>query len=267
MWCKPYGKTSKDISVVSFGAMRFANPEDVKSNADLVLYAHDKGVNYFDTAPGYFDGQSETILGAAFEQMRRESFYCSTKCMAADGMHFRKSLETSLARMKVEYIDFFHIWCIMRPQQWQERKDGGAVAELLKAKQEGLVSHAVVSIHLSGPQSRQVLEEDFIEGVTLPYNALNFPFRAEAVDCAGERNLGVVTMNPLGGGMIPNNADQLEFIKGPNDKSVVQAAIRFNMRFRLINRVRREDCPPSCQEGSILDRRQPGNRSSAEPRG
>ena len=36
-------------------------------------------------------------------------------------------------------------------------------------------------------------------------------------------------MNPLGGGMIPNNADRLEFIKGPNDKNVVQAAIRFNI--------------------------------------
>ncbi len=93
MWRKPYGKTSKDISVVSFGAMRFTSPEDVKSNADLVLYAHEQGVNYFDTAPGYFDGQSETILGAAFEQMPRDSFYCSTKCMAADGKHFRKSLD------------------------------------------------------------------------------------------------------------------------------------------------------------------------------
>ena len=229
MWCKPYGTTGKEISVVGFGGMRFANASDISANAELVLYAHAKGINYFDTASGYCGGDSERIFGAAFQQMDRDTFYCSTKCMAADGGELRESLETSLQRMKVDYIDFFHIWCIVRPEEWQERKDGGAIAAALGAKEEGLVSHVVTSVHLSGAEACVVLGEDFIEGVTLPYNALNFPFRSEALEFAAKRNIGVVTMNPLGGGLIPNNPDRLAFLMGEGDRSVVEAAIRFNI--------------------------------------
>ncbi len=229
MWCKPYGRTGKQISVVSFGGMRFKNPDDTESGAELVLHAHEKGINYFDTAPGYFGGKSEKIMGAAFRQLPRDSFYCSTKCMSADGPELRESLETSLERMAVDRIDFFHIWCVVRPEQWQERRDGGAIAAALKAKEEGLVSHMAVSVHLNGPDTCQILQEDFLEGVTLPYNALNFPFRSEALECAAARELGVVTMNPLGGGLIAKNPERMEFLKGPRDRSAVEAAIRFNI--------------------------------------
>ena len=229
MWRKPYGSTGKEITVVGFGGMRFANAKDIDANAEVVLYAHAKGINYFDTAPGYCGDNSEKILGAAFKQMPRESFYCSTKCGDPDGAVLRRTLETSLKRMNVDWIDFFHIWCIVRPEEWQQRKDGGAIPEAIKVKEEGLIRHLVTSVHLSGEEACKVLGEDFIEGVTLPYNALNFPFRSEALDFAARRNIGVVTMNPLGGGLIPNNPQRMAFLKGPNDRNVVEAAIRFNI--------------------------------------
>ncbi|HET6428202.1 MAG TPA: aldo/keto reductase [Phycisphaerae bacterium] len=229
MWRKPYGSTGKEITVVGFGGMRFANAKDIDANAEVVLYAHAKGINYFDTAPGYCGDNSEKILGAAFKQMPRDSFYCSTKCGDPDGAVLRRTLETSLERMNVDWIDFFHIWCIVRPEEWQQRKDGGAIPEAIKAKEEGLIRHLVTSVHLSGEEACKVLGEDFIEGVTLPYNALNFPFRSEALDFAARRNIGVVTMNPLGGGLIPNNPQRMAFLKGPNDRNVVEAAIRFNI--------------------------------------
>ena len=229
MWRRPYGTTGKEIAAVSFGGMRFANASDISANAELVLYAHDKGINYFDTASGYCGGDSERIFGAAFKQLDRDTFYCSTKCSDPDGDVLRRTLETSLERMKVDSIDFFHIWCIVHPEQWQERKDGGAIAAAIKAKEEGLIKHLVTSVHLSGAEACAVLGEDFIEGVTLPYNALNFPFRSEALEFAAKRNIGVVTMNPLGGGLIPNNPDRLAFLMGEGDRSVVEAAIRFNI--------------------------------------
>lgn len=230
MWTKPYGKTGKNVTVVSFGGMRFPEPKNHDAGAELVLHAFNKGINYFDTAPGYCGDNSELIMGAAFKHMPRDKFLCSTKCMEADGSKFRASLERSLTRLGVQQIDFMHVWCIVRPGQWKERIDGGAVAAAFKAKEEGLVGHVVTSVHLSGQETCDLLDaEPRLEGLTIGYNALNFPFRGKALEGAASHNIGVVTMNPLGGGVIPTHAARLDFLKAPGDRSVIEAALRFNI--------------------------------------
>jgi len=229
MLYREYGKTGKKLSVIGFGGMRFKEPQDIDANAELVLHAYRRGINYFDTAPGYCDDKSEEIIGAAVRQMKREDIFVSTKCMAADGDQLQASIEKSLKRLNVDVIDFFHIWCILTPEAWQQRKAGGAVAAALKAKEQGLVGHVVVSSHLPGGQLRELLAEGVLEGVTLGYCAINFPYRQEAVEAAGQMGLGVVTMNPLGGGLIPRHAERFDFIRSQGDRSVVEAALRFNV--------------------------------------
>ncbi len=229
MWTKPYGSTGKDVSVVSFGGMRFAEPQKIDEMAEIVKHGYDLGINYFDTAPGYSEDKSEDIMGAAFKQMDREKFYVSTKCSEPDGDKLRATLEKSLTRLGVEKIDFFHIWWVCTMEAWKGRIDGGAVAAVIKAKQEGLIEHMVISSHLHGDELAQVLDEAPFEGVTLGYNAINFPYRQAAIEASAAKNIGVVTMNPLSGGVIPQNAKRLDFLRGPQDKSVVEAAIRFNV--------------------------------------
>jgi hypothetical protein len=229
MWTKPYGSTGKDVSVIGFGGMRFPNPQDIDGSAELAKYAYQKGVNYFDTAPFYCQDKSEEIMGAAFADFDRDSYYCSSKCGAPDGAAFRESLERSLRRLGVEYIDFFHVWCVVTLEQWQQRIDGGAVAAAIQAKQEGLVKHIVVSSHLPGDELATVLAQGPFEGVTLGYCAINFPYREQALHAAADKSLGVVTMNPLGGGLIPNNPERFDFLRGPDDPDVVTAALRFNV--------------------------------------
>jgi hypothetical protein len=229
MFKKPYGNTGKEISVVGFGGMRFEDPDQTDRMAEMVLRAHGKGINYFDTAPGYCGQKSEGIFGRAFEQLDRESFYVSTKSNKPDGDDLRADLETSLERMKIDCIDFFHIWWVLSKEAWEGRKAGGAIETALKAKEEGLVKHVVMSSHMGGEELKDVLAEGVAEGVTLGYCAINFPLRQAAVDAAAASGLGVVTMNPLGGGIIPQNAERFQFLKGPEDRSVVEAAIRFNV--------------------------------------
>jgi hypothetical protein len=229
MWQKPYGKTGKKISVIGFGAMRFANPENINANAEVVLHAYERGINYFDTAPEYCKDKSEEIVGAALRQMKPGTFYVSTKCMAAKGDELRASLERSLKRLGVDCIHFFHIWCLLKPGDLDARIAGGAVAAALKAKDEGLIEHLVTSSHLAGRELKRVLERGLFEGVTLGYSAINFPYREEAVKAAASLGLGLVTMNPLGGGLIPANAERFAFLRGRKDPSVVAAALRFNV--------------------------------------
>lgn len=77
-----YGKTGKKVSVVGFGGLRFDLDKSNEENAQLIKYAYEKGINYFDTAPGYCDDRSEDIFGVAFREMIKEGktdFYVSTK--------------------------------------------------------------------------------------------------------------------------------------------------------------------------------------------
>ncbi|MFB3892848.1 MAG: aldo/keto reductase [Phycisphaerae bacterium] len=229
MWTKPYGRTGKDVSVIGFGGMRFERPLDIDASAAVVLHAYGKGVNYFDTAPYYCKDRSEDIMGAAFRAMRPGTFFVSTKSGEPEGDKLRRDLEKSLKRLGVPRINFFHLWCIITLEAWKGRIEKGAVAAALKAKEEGLIEHVVVSSHLPGADLAKVLADAPVEGVTLGYCAINFPYRQAAVDAAGRHGLGVVTMNPLGGGLIPQNAAKFDFLRGPGDKSVVEAAIRFNI--------------------------------------
>ncbi|MBT3201585.1 MAG: aldo/keto reductase [Phycisphaerales bacterium] len=229
MLYKPYGKTGKNVSAISFGGMRFDKPENIEANSEIVLYAHSKGINYFDTAPLYCGDKSEEIMGAALKQLKRDDFYVSTKSNKASGTVLRSELERSLTRLNVDYIDFYHIWCIIRPEAWAERLAGGAIDAALKARDEGLIKHIVISSHLPGDQLGPILADGPFDGVTLGYSAINFPYRQQAVETAGQMGLGVVTMNPLAGGLIPNNAEKFDFIRTEDDRSVVEAALRFNV--------------------------------------
>ena len=229
MLYRTFGKTGKDISVIGFGGMRLENPQDIDTNAELLIYAHSKGINFFDTAPGYCQDKSEEIFGAAFKHLPRESFYCSSKSSAVTASQFRADLERSLKRLNVEKIDFFHIWYIIKADEWPSRKAGGAIAEAHKAKQEGLIGHVVASLHLTGDEICEIIREGLLEGVTIGYNVTNFPFRQKALTCAQQMGIGVITMNPLGGGLIPDNPERFDFIRQKGDHSVVEAALRFNL--------------------------------------
>ena len=226
---RPYGKTGKDVSVIGFGGMRFGEDEDYA--AEVVRYANAKGINYFDTAPFYCNDRSEDIFGKAFKHMP-DQFYVSTKSMiskekTADEVRWR--IENSLLRLGVDRINFFHMWCIMDLEQYQRiMAPGGPYEGALKAREEGLIEHLVFSTHCRGEEIRTIIEDDVFEGVLLGYNVINHPFREAGVKAAYENNIGVVTMNPLGGGLIPRYADYFKFIRDRDDETTIQAALRFN---------------------------------------
>lgn len=229
MLYRDYGKTGCKISAIGFGAMRFAEPQKIDESAELVLYAKEKGINYFDTAPGYCADKSEIIVGSAIKNMKREEFFVSTKSGYKTGGEVRKQLETSLQRLNVDCVDMYHVWCVMSQEDLEMRRKQGVFDAVQKAREEGLIRNACISTHMSGQDIVGVIDEGFFDGVLMGYCAINFPFRQKAVDAAEKANVGLVTMNPLGGGVIPNHADRFDFIRAENDPDVVTAALRFNV--------------------------------------
>jgi len=227
-----YGTTGVKVSAVGFGGMRFDISKSDAENAELLLYAHSRGINYFDTAPDYCEDHSEDIFGIALKQMAdaRDEFYVSTKGMPTDidtADKARKAVEKSLKRLNVNKIDFYHVWCIRRMDQYESAmKKGGQYEGLLKCKDDGLIDHIVISTHLQGEQVCKIIEKKEFEGVLLGVNILNFQYRWQGVQAACDAGLGVVAMNPLAGGVIPQHEKELAFLAGPNE-TPTEAAIRF----------------------------------------
>jgi len=226
---RSYGSTGIEVSAIGFGGMRFKNVKDADTCASLVQAAYDEGINYFDTAPGY--EKSEELFGLAFKQMTKtraqKPFYVSTKSSKASASEVRRDLETSLKRMNLNYIDFYHVWYVLSLDDYKKRKTGGAIAEFERLKDEGLVRHICVSTHMTGPDISRMLDDYPFEGVLLGYSAMNFAYREAGIEAAANSNSGVAIMNPLGGGIIPQHPERFDFVKTRPDETVVEAALRF----------------------------------------
>ncbi|MFO7611032.1 MAG: aldo/keto reductase [Clostridia bacterium] len=114
---RKYTKYSTDVSEIGFGAWQLGNVEEWGKMSDreavnLVHKALDEGVNFFDTAPNYANGNSERLLGEALSHTDRGKVVISTKFGHwADGhtdfsaKAIRESVNQSLKRLKTDYVD------------------------------------------------------------------------------------------------------------------------------------------------------------------
>jgi predicted aldo/keto reductase-like oxidoreductase len=96
-----------------------------------------------------------------------------------------------------------------------------------KAKAEGLIKNITFSSHMQGDQLEAVVKTNAFKGMLIGYNALNYRFRQAGISAANKNGMGIVVMNPLGGGLIPNNPKVFEYLTEGTDRNVAQAALRF----------------------------------------
>ncbi len=228
---REYGRTGVEVSAIGFGGMRFRDPQDDDACAALVKRAWEAGINYFDTAPGY--GRSEELFGLAFRDMlparAQHPFYVATKTFGVDESAVRRDLETSLERMGLPSIDFFHMWCILTLDNYRDRARQGALKAMEKARDEGLIRHLCVSTHLPGHAIGALLKDYPFEGVLLGYSAANFAYREEGVQAAADLGRGVVVMNPLAGGVITRHPERIAYLRTRSGETTEQGAIRIKL--------------------------------------
>lgn len=225
---KTYGSTGIKVSALGFGGMRFENTDDPEKCAELVKACYDAGINYFDTAIGY--GKSEELMGAAFREMKAtravRPFYVATKTFSGTEDEVRRDCETSLKRLQVDAIDFYHVWCVLSPEAWRERRGQGVLRAFEKLRDEGLVKNICVSSHMRGKEIAELLNDYPFAGVLLGYSAMNFAFRDAALDEASRLGRAVVAMNPLGGGIIPQHPERFGFLRTRPEETVTEGALR-----------------------------------------
>ena len=113
---KEFGGLS--LSALGLGCMRLPTLEgdvgriDEEKTAEIVAFAMEHGVNYYDTAWGYHGGNSETVIGRILSKYPRESFYLADKFPGYDLSnhgHVEEIFEQQLKKCQVEYFDFYLI--------------------------------------------------------------------------------------------------------------------------------------------------------------
>ena len=237
MYYKQYGNTDMKVSAIGLGTMRY-DSEDIKAGrfekcAEIPLYALEKGINYWDTAPFYCNDKSEIVTGIALSQVKRSDVYVSSKVnFNALGTEsptrddFRRRLEMSLERLQTDYLDFYHMWCLLNLDSWEKHMEA-LYRFFEEAKAEGLIRNIVFSSHMQGNDIETVVDTGKFKGMLIGYNALNYRFRQSGIEAAHAKGMGVVVMNPLGGGMIPQNPEAFRYLTEGTDLTVAQAALRF----------------------------------------
>ena len=156
------------LSALGMGAMRLPVVEgddariDVPAAQAMVDYAMEHGVNYYDTAWGYHNGQSELVMGEALKKYPRDSFYLATKFPGYDLSNMDKVqeiFEKQLEKCQVEYFDFylFHNVCEMNIDAYLDPKYG-IYDYLVSQKKAGRIRHLGFSAHGSYDVMKRFLE-------------------------------------------------------------------------------------------------------------
>ncbi len=120
MQYRKLGKSGLKISALSFGSwVTFGSQVDVQPAVEMMGYAYDQGVNFFDNAEVYAGGQSEEIMGKALQKLAwsRDTYCVSSKVfwggerptqMGLSAKHIRDACHAALKRLQVEYLDLFY---------------------------------------------------------------------------------------------------------------------------------------------------------------
>ncbi len=233
MQYRKFGNTGVTVSALGFGAMRLPmTPDgqhvDEEQAIPVIQRAYELGVNYFDTAPYYCQKESEIVLGKAIKGWR-DKIHLSTKNPIEDasGEHWRERLETSLRKLDVDAIDFYHLWGISW-QTYVERINvpNGPLAEAWRAREEGLIRHLSFSFHDTPEALFKLIDTGHFESMTVQYNLLDRANEA-GIAHAQERGLGVTIMGPVGGGRLAGFSPEINRLIPGGAKSTSELALRF----------------------------------------
>ena len=143
--------SGEQISLLGFGMMRLPNNQEEVDQ--LVDYAIEHGVNYFDTAPMYMGGQSEVLTGNSLSRFPRNKFFIATKMSNQNRRQWsyddsKRMYEQSLERLKVDYIDYYLLHGIGGGMDSLKGRflDNGILDFLLKEREAGRISILVSPI-------------------------------------------------------------------------------------------------------------------------
>jgi predicted aldo/keto reductase-like oxidoreductase len=220
MLYRKLGKANLNVSILGFGCMRLPTKNSSGRGADrfdpnkaineeetieMVRYAIDQGVNYFDTAYPYHNGKSEPLLGIAVRGYR-DKVMIATKLpvwLVKEEKDFNKFLDEQMKRLGTDYLDVYLLHGLNR-QVWSKMLQLKVFEFLNQIRADGRVRHVGFSFHDDVKIFKEIVDSYDWEICQIQYNFFDENYQAgkEGLTYAASKGIGVVVMEPLRGGKL-----------------------------------------------------------------
>ena len=161
-------KDDVKLSIVGFGGIVVVGQAQAAANQD-VARAMDRGVNYYDVAPSYGNGEAEEKLGIALQPYRSNAFL-ACKTQERDAAGAQQELDHSLKVLKTDHFDLYQLHAMSKMEDVETvLGPGGALETFRKAKKEGKVRYLGFSAH-NEEVALRLLDEFPFDSVLFPIN-------------------------------------------------------------------------------------------------
>jgi aryl-alcohol dehydrogenase-like predicted oxidoreductase len=226
-----------ELSIVGFGGIVVCGMEQKSADA-VVAKSFERGINYYDVAPTYFDGEAEIKLGNALRPYRKNVFLaCKTTQRDAQGA--REELERSLERLHTDHFDLYQFHAVTKPDDVERILGAGGAAEtFLKAKEEGKVRYLGCSAH-SEEAALAMLDRFPLDSILFPINFVAFTqagFGPKVIARAKQKGAARLALKALayspyeGGKNDPaRDAHPKAWYKPIADRELARKALRFTL--------------------------------------
>jgi uncharacterized protein len=201
-----FGRTDVHISAIGVGGHHLGDVPTLDQAVQLVHEAVDAGVTFFDNAWEYYNGKTETILGRALRDGRREKVFLMTKVCThgRSGKLAMQMLEDSLRRYQTDHLDLWQIHGIVYDNDPELAYAKGGVLEAFdRAKKEGKVRFVGFTGHKDPAFHLKMLELGYpFDSVQMPLNPFdaNFhSFEKQVLPEVNRRGMAALGMKSMGG--------------------------------------------------------------------
>ena len=201
-----FGRTDAHISAIGVGGHHLGDIPTLDEAVQLIHEAIEAGVNFFDNAWEYYNGKTETILGRALRDGRRDKVFLMTKVCThgRSGELAMKMLEDSLRRYQTDHLDLWQIHGIVYDNDPELAYAKGGVLEAFdRAKKEGKVRFVGFTGHKDPAFHLKMLELGYpFDSVQMPLNPFdaNFhSFERQVLAEVNRRGMAALGMKSMGG--------------------------------------------------------------------
>ena len=235
-------KDKDEVSLIGFGCMRLpvenqkTQKIDFEKAEKLIDYAYEKGVNYFDTAYAYHNGDSEVFIGEVLKKYPRDSYYLADKMptwLLEDYSDGEKYFEEQLKRCQVDYFDFYLLHTLGKPDtDFIERYIKTGIYEyLVEEKKKGRIKNLGFSFHGQEKELKEILDNGEWDFAQIQLNYLDWDIQHAKTyyEMLEEKNIPCIVMEPIRGGNLVKLCDEsIDILKKENpNASIASWALRY----------------------------------------
>jgi aryl-alcohol dehydrogenase-like predicted oxidoreductase len=226
-------KDGVELSIIGFGGIVICGLDQHDSD-HRVAQAFDHGINYFDCAPMYFNGEAEIKLGRSLRPFR-DRVFLAEKTLGRDAESAQADLETTLQRFHTDHLDLYQFHAVSSMEDVDRiLAPGGAAEAVFKARQQGKIRFLGFSAH-HAPAALRLMDELDLDSVLFPVNLNAWKrggFGPQILGHAREKGMARLALKALAFGLWPGKEDRPYpkcWYRPIDDRAMSRLALRFTL--------------------------------------